>query len=160
MERDQLAYMQPILATHYNTSKWLENLGETTDRYNLDIMNKAVHVCLDDMYNPPNDGTGADIYILDTGIKYYHYDFMDSNGITRAQFGGYDAINPDGGDGSDCNGHGSHCAGIAAGLQSGVATNANLFSIRVLGCDGSGTYSGIELALDYVVGRHNQNKNQ
>ena len=172
VEVDQLMYMQPIVK--FDVSMWLDieppksnpgepknppkpNLGESTDRYNLDIMNKPVDGCRNDQYNLPNDGTGADIYILDTGINYDHNDFKDADGETRAKYGGHDAITPPN-NGEDCQGHGSHCAGIAAGLQSGVAKNANLYSIRVLGCTGSGSTSGIITALDFLGSKHDENK--
>lgn len=45
--------------------------------------------------------------------------------------------------GVDCNGHGSHCAGVAAGSVYGVAKGASLFGVRVLNCQGSGYVSDI-----------------
>ena len=64
-------------------------------------------------------GTGVDIYILDTGINHNHIVF---NG--RARFGGYDQF---GGTGHDCHGHGTHCAGLAAGYLTGVAYGARVY---------------------------------
>jgi hypothetical protein len=57
-------------------------------------------------------GTGVKAYIIDTGILYSHNDFGG-----RASFG-YDAF---GGNGSDCNGHGTHVAGTVGGTTWGVA---------------------------------------
>ena len=45
-------------------------------------------------------------------------------------------------------------AGIAGGLKSGVAKNANLWSIRVLDCFGRGPFSGVILGMDYVMALH------
>ena len=156
VERDQPVHMLPLAGTH-NTSKWLENSPIETDRYGLDIMSKKKDQCRDNLFHPLNDGTGVDIYIMDTGIRYDHKDFLGLDGKTRAKYGEYDAIE-DGRKGADCNGHGSHVAGTAAGLQSGVAKNGNLWSIRVLGCTGSGTISGIEKALNFVANKHEENK--
>ena len=64
-------------------------------------------------------GAGVDVYILDTGINYDHMVFGG-----RARFGGYDAF---GGNGSDCQGHGTHCAGLAVGRLTGVAYGANVY---------------------------------
>ena len=58
---------------------------------------------------------------------------LDGRNGSRAKYGGYDAIDVLTGEnreGRDCQGHGTHCAGIAGGLYSGVAKDANLFSIR------------------------------
>ena len=43
------------------------------ERPNLDIIDDVN--CIDGTYNPGSNGTGADIYILDTGIDYDHEDF-------------------------------------------------------------------------------------
>ena len=66
-----------------------------------------------------------DIYILDTGINYDHIVFRDG----RASFGGYDAFE-DGRQGRDCNGHGTHCAGLAVGQLTGVAYGANVYRYK------------------------------
>ena len=36
----------------------------------------------------------------------------------------------------DCNGHGTHVAGTAAGTTYGIASNATIHSVRVFGCTG------------------------
>ena len=64
-------------------------------------------------------GAGVDVYILDSGINYNHIVFGG-----RAQFGGYDHF---GGTGSDCHGHGTHCAGLAVGSLTGVAYGARVY---------------------------------
>ncbi|USQ79474.1 S8 family serine peptidase [Ornithinimicrobium faecis] len=111
-------------------------------------------------------GEGMRISIIDTGVDIDHPDFGGSgtpgDGITedwkteQVQFGydlvgdDYDAstpetdypvpdVNPD-----DCQGHGSHVAGIAAGNGDeeaggveGVAPDAVIGAYRVFGCEGS-----------------------
>jgi hypothetical protein len=47
--------------------------------------------------------------------------------------------------------HGSHCAGSAAGLRSGVSKASRLCSIRVLGADGSGSTAGSIAGADYLA---------
>ncbi|ROQ97338.1 subtilisin family serine protease [Streptomyces sp. 2132.2] len=98
----------------------------------------------DGQFTTTGNGTGVTAYILDTGIDYTHDEFGG-----RATFG-FDAMG-DGRNGLDCNGHGTHVAGTVAGKTYGVARKANLVSVRVLGCDGTGTYSGMIAGLDWVA---------
>ncbi|NUS18058.1 MAG: S8 family peptidase, partial [Streptomyces sp.] len=99
---------------------------------------------LDGQFNTTGKGAGATAYILDTGIDYAHSEFGG-----RA-VPGYDAIG-DGRNGQDCNGHGTHVAGTVGGATFGVAPQAALVSVRVLGCDGSGTWAGVVAGLDWVA---------
>ncbi|WP_374774604.1 S8 family peptidase [Streptomyces sp. NBC_01310] len=99
---------------------------------------------LDNSFMTQGNGSGVTAYILDTGIDYAHTEFG-----SRASFG-YDAIG-DGRNGQDCQGHGTHVAGTVAGATYGVARKANLVSVRVLGCDGKGTWSGIIAGMDWVA---------
>jgi subtilisin family serine protease len=80
-------------------------------------------------------------YVIDTGIYTSH-----------SQFGGrasnvYDAL---GGNGQDCNGHGTHVAGTIGGSSYGIARAVLLRGVRVLNCSGSGSTSGIIAAVDWV----------
>lgn len=43
---------------------------------------------------------------------------------------------------SKCDSHGTHMAGVLSGRDAGVATGANIRSLRVLNCQGKGTVSG------------------
>ncbi len=90
-------------------------------------------------------GTASTVtaYIIDTGIRLSHTDFAG-----RAS-SGYDAV--DGGAADDCNGHGTHVAGTVGGAKYGVAKAARLVAVRVLGCDGSGTNSGVIAGMDWVA---------
>ena len=88
-------------------------------------------------------GAGVHVYIIDTGIRTTHVDFGG-----RA-VGAYTAI-ADGNGTNDCNGHGTHVAGIVGGTTYGVAKGATLYAVRVLDCNGYGAYSGIIAAIDWV----------
>ena len=93
-----------------------------------------------------NTGSGVKIYIIDTGIRFSHTEFGG-----RAT-SGFDAV--DGGSADDCNGHGTHVAGTAGGATYGVAKAASLIAVRVLGCNGSGSTSGVIAGVDWVTGNH------
>lgn len=98
---------------------------------------------LDNRYAYANTGAGVSVYILDTGIRTTHVDFEG-----RAS-GAFTAIN-DGYGTSDCAGHGTHVAGLAGSRTYGVAKAVLLYSVRVLGCDGSGSTSGVVAGVDWV----------
>ncbi|MEM9774207.1 MAG: S8 family peptidase [Chloroflexota bacterium] len=100
----------------------------------------------DNNYRYDFDGTGVDIYILDTGVNSSHVEFGGR------VIGGYNALL--GGiptDYEDCDGHGTHVAGTAAGSTYGVAKNANIFAVRVLDCSGSGSTSEVIAGIEWVT---------
>jgi subtilisin family serine protease len=93
-----------------------------------------------------NTGAGVNAYILDTGIRLTHSEF-----VGRAK-SGFDAV--DGGSADDCNGHGTHVAGTVGGTLYGVAKGVNLVAVRVLDCAGSGSVSGVVAGIDWVTANH------
>ncbi|MFF2227957.1 S8 family peptidase [Streptomyces globisporus] len=99
---------------------------------------------LDDTFTTTATGDGVKVYVVDTGIDAAHSEF----GGRVVQ--GYDAVG-DGRDGMDCNGHGTHVAGTAGGATSGVAEDASLVNVRVLNCEGRGTWAGILAGFDWVA---------
>ena len=101
----------------------------------------------DGLYRYSADGSGVNVYIVDTGIRTTHVDFEGRAAI------GFDAIG-DGNSGGDCHGHGTHVAGTVGGARSGVAKGVTLISVRALGCDGFGSYSGLALAIDWITAQH------
>jgi len=92
-------------------------------------------------YTYTSTGAGVYAYVLDTGIQTNHPQFG-----TRAAVA-YDAL---GGDGQDCNGHGTHVAGTIGSTTYGVAKQVQLRSVRVFGCTGSGSTSAVLAAVDWV----------
>jgi subtilisin family serine protease len=94
-----------------------------------------------------NTGSGVRAYILDTGIRRTHQEF-----VGRVETG-YSTVNDKRGT-SDCNGHGTHVAGTVGGTRYGVAKGVRLVPVRVLDCRGSGSWSGIIAGIDWVVGHH------
>ncbi|MFM7755719.1 MAG: S8 family serine peptidase [Actinomycetota bacterium] len=91
---------------------------------------------------PPSPGAGVEIHIIDTGILSTH---TDLSGRVRQ---GFDAF---GGNTEDCNGHGTHVAGTTAGTTYGLAKQATVVAVRVLGCNGSGATSGVIAGMDWVA---------
>ena len=99
---------------------------------------------LDRTFTYASTGAGVHVYVLDTGIRTTHSEFGG-----RAD-GVFTSINDAYGTG-DCHGHGTHVAGTVGGATYGVAKQAFVHSARILDCAGSGSYSGMVAALDYVV---------
>jgi len=98
---------------------------------------------LDGDFTVTGSGKGVTAYIVDTGIDFAHSEFGG-----RA-VPGFDAIN-DGRNGQDCQGHGTHVAGTVGGATYGVARQASLVSVRVFGCEATGSWAAIIAGFDWV----------
>lgn len=88
------------------------------------------------------------IWIVDTGIDLNHPDLnvQTSSPYARSFVGG----TPD-----DCNGHGTHVAGIAAARKNGIgmvgmSEGARVVPVRIMGCTGGYPLSRLVSALNHV----------
>src|SRR5438093_970868 len=104
---------------------------------------------LNGSYVSSETGAGVVAYVVDTGILAGHADFGDR------VVAGFNAVDDSGGT-ADCNGHGTHVAGIIGGSNFGVAKSATLVPVRVLDCRGSGSVSTLLAGLDWVLSDHQQ----
>lgn len=95
-------------------------------------------------YHYSATGAGVNVYVVDSGIRYTHSEF-----IGRTSFA-FDAIG-DGQNGNDCFGHGSHVAGTVGGANYGVAKGVQLHSVRVLNCSGGGSVVGLMDAVEWLT---------
>ena len=66
---------------------------------------------------------------------------------------GFDAVTS-GGNANDCQGHGTHVAGTVGGSTYGVAKAVTIHPVRVLGCNGTGSNSGVIAGMDWVAQNH------
>ncbi|MFZ2359841.1 MAG: S8 family peptidase [Anaerolineae bacterium] len=132
-----VAYIEPDQVITLSVTQSPATWGlDRIDQRNLPLSNS---------YTYNNTGAGVTAYIIDTGILYGHNEFGG-----RASFG-YDAF---GGNGADCNGHGTHVSGTVGGSAYGVAKGVTLKAVRVLNCSGSGTNSGVIAGVNWVASHH------
>jgi subtilisin family serine protease len=97
---------------------------------------------LDQNYTYNHTGKGVTAYIIDTGVDPSVSDFGGRASV---------AFDATGGDGRDCNGHGTHVAGTVGGTRYGVAKDVTLKAVRVLDCQGSGTDADVVAGMDWVA---------
>lgn len=132
-----VAYVEEDAVVTLDATQTMDANG---DPWGLDRIDQR-NLPLSRTYTYNSTGAGVRAYIIDTGLQANHPQFG-----SRAQ-NVYDAL---GGNGADCNGHGTHVGGTVAGSTYGVAKGAYLRGVRVLGCNGSGSTSGIIAAIDWV----------
>ena len=92
---------------------------------------------------PSSAGSGIKVYVLDTGVS----ENLSNFGSRLAA--GFDAVDFD--SSADCNGHGSHVAGTVGSTKFGVAKQATVVPVRVLGCDGKGSMSDVIAGIDWAI---------
>jgi len=97
-------------------------------------------------------GGSATVFVLDTGVRISHTDFggraapsLDMTGDDPKECGSDLSC------AGDVQGHGTHCAGTAAGESFGVAPAAAVRSVKVLSDQGSGSWSWSYYALDWLA---------
>ncbi|KAF5714636.1 subtilisin-like serine protease [Fusarium mundagurra] len=95
-------------------------------------------------------GEGVDAYIVDTGTNIDHVDFEG-----RAHWG---KTIPSGDADEDGNGHGTHCSGTVAGKKYGVAKKANVYAVKVLRSNGSGSMSDVVKGVEFAATSHLEQK--
>ena len=118
------------------------NGTQTSPTWGLDRIDQRA-LPLSNTYTSPA-APNVTAYVLDTGVRISHRDFGG-----RAQHG-WDFVDNDA-VADDCQGHGTHVAGTVGGAAYGVAKDVKLVSVRVLDCNGSGSYSQIIAGVDWVT---------
>ena len=101
---------------------------------------------LDQQYHYDSTGKGVDVWVIDTGVNAEHAEF-EGRAVFEKNFAS------DGKD-TDCNGHGTHVSSTVGGKTVGVAKQATIRGVKVLACNGSGTYAGVLGGINYVVAEH------
>jgi serine protease len=109
-------------------------------------------------YTYTASGSGATVYVLDTGIYCENRDFTSKTvgrcynnacvGTANANCGKSFITNETPQDG---NGHGTHCASTISGFTYGVAKSANVVAVKVLSNQGSGSSAGVNAGMDWAA---------
>jgi len=90
--------------------------------------------------------------VLDTGVRSTHQEFSGrAASALDMSSGSLVECNGDANCAGDAQGHGTHCAGTAAGVSFGVAPSAAVRSVKVLSDQGSGSWSWSYEALDWLA---------
>ena len=120
----------------------------------IQTLTQVVSWSLDNLQIPKvwktSRGAGITIAVLDTGIDSNHLDLLCNiqNAYARSFHHGEDTTH-------DFNGHGTASAGVAAACDNelgivGVAPDAKIIPIKVLGGSGMGQNDAIERGLKYI----------
>ena len=149
-ERDALALSKdPRVALVEEDGVVDINATQTPATWGLDRIDQ-VSLPVNTNYNFNALGIGVTAYVIDTGIRTTHSEFLNAAGTASRAVGGFTAI-ADGNGSNDCNGHGTHVAGTIGGRTYGVAKQVNLVAVRVLDCAGSGSTSGVIDGVNWVA---------
>ena len=128
-----------------------EDVEITASDLELDNSWGVKHIEAGTVHATGNRGAGVTVAVIDSGIDYGHPE------LAANYAAGHDFVNGDL-DPLDDNGHGTHVAGTIAAADNdddtsvvGVAPEANLIALKVLGASGSGSFSSVVAALDWLV---------
>jgi subtilisin family serine protease len=142
LKPQQLAALQknPNIALIEQDQEVTIETTQTNPPWGLDRIDQRA-LPLSGTYTYNTTASNVNAYIIDTGIQTGHPEFEGR------------ATNPytyPGGSAGDCNGHGTHVAGTVGSRTYGVAKQVRLYGIKVLDCNGSGTWSNIIAGMDWV----------
>jgi thermitase len=104
----------------------------------------------DKAWDVTKGNSNVNIAIVDTGVQADHPD-LSGKVINGWDFVYNDPIP------NDANGHGTHCAGVAAAVTNngvgiaGIAPNVKILAVRVLDANGSGTLENVANGITYAA---------
>lgn len=112
-------------------------------------------------------GAGVDVYVVDTGLRTTHSEFLGRVGtgyfvpsVTDPETGqAYNLSSPE----DDC-GHGTHVAGIAAGTKYGVAKRATVIPVKIFPggsaaiCDRGTSVTAFTQGIDWILANRSRTR--
>jgi len=141
----EASFVEPDLPTHIIPEMPEEETKIKASTWGLNRIGKD---------SASGSGKGVHVYVLDTGVRTSHSDFGGraiptlevTSSRPRECLGSTSCA-------ADYQGHGTHCAGTIAGSKYGVAHEATIHAVKVLGDNGSGQSSWSIAALDWVLSK-------
>ena len=118
---------------------------QTNPTWGLDRIDQQ-NLPLNNAYTYDQDGTGVNVYVLDSGVT-----------TSVTEFGGRASavFNTVGAEGNgDCTGHGTQVAGIIGSDTYGVAKKVEIKSVKIIGCDNQGDDSRTIRGINWVIANH------
>jgi cerevisin len=137
IEKDSLVHTMEDPSVEKNAPWGLARISHR-DSLSFGTFNKYLYAA--------DGGEGVDVYVIDTGTNTDHVDFEG-----RASWG---KTIPAGDADEDGNGHGTHCSGTIAGKKYGVAKKANVYAVKVLRSNGSGSMSDVVTGVEWAATQH------
>jgi serine protease len=145
LEHPLVTFIERNMVMKANTCLQQSDATWGVSRVSHDAVNRPENLFV---YDSEKSGRGVPVYIIDSGVQITHNEFEG-----RAEYG---ANFVQGESDVDCNGHGTHVAGTAAGKNVGVAKFSTIIAVKVLGCSGSGSTAGVIGGIDWTAKNCNQ----
>lgn len=105
---------------------------------------------MDGFYKPDYNGENVNVFVVDSGIDTQHLEFESNTRTVRNVYDSYnydDVLSPN----NDGVGHGTHCAGTIGGNTVGVSPLTNIYGVRVLTAQGSGSDLGMYICKHVYI---------
>lgn len=146
--------LSSISGVESSTAKDAIVSAKTEIAYGTDHLKALIDPTMNNVYSPMYDGTGTEVYIIDTGVSTSHQEF--ANATVNNLYSNFTADSTIS-DFDDENGHGSVVSAFIVGANIGVVPKATLHNVKLFNSSSADiTVGEIIDALDAVKTHHLQ----
>lgn len=145
-EAGMLEQRPDVVAVHPDVEMTLLDT-QTSAPWHLSRLDQATAPADGSYSYPASAGTGVRVYVVDSGIS------PNPGQLGSRLLPGVSALTGDAST-ADCQGHGTHVAGIVASTTYGVAKKASVVPVRVFSCSGSTSSSTVISGLNWIAANH------